>query len=491
MLRPMPELSGVVPDRRRLSGLSWLGHPAAYAIGSPILSVLGAGTMIAAPWLLTPAAFGAFSLLSSLQQLAGRTDLGLSQLADRDLSGESGARDPDRARAILRARWVLGAAGLVTVMPAIVLWAWASGRLSPLDTALALFGGIAAMVAAGPVTVHRAQGRLREFAARSLMLQVGMTAPRLGGLLLGGITGCFATLAVWYALGALLAPPERSRRHTLPVLPLLRAALPMFAFSWLWLGYLLANRWLSSLLSGPAEFGLFAFGANLCFTALGVLAAVAQVHYPAVVAGARLGACPGRSAAIARGASVLAMLLGAAVGCLIPLVVPVVGWAFTQYRGSEAAAAILGISCVPMGVVAWYMPIVVALAQSPIAEAARTLGPAFATLGIGMALGDGQAGIVGQAWGCVAGGLVLLAGLAAALTRLGILSRAGALRLVAIVSAECLLLAVLACTVVPGEVRPSAEVATTMAATPSATERGIRRVSRLEPSLATTEGAVR
>lgn len=491
MLSRVPELSGAVPTRKGPADLSWLGRPAAYAIGSPVLSILGAGTMIAAPWLLTPAAFGAFSLLSSLQQLAGRTDFGLSQLADRDLSGDPGARTSDRAQAILRARWILGAAGILTVMPAAVLWAWMSGELSPLDTALALFGGIAAMVAAGPITVHRAQGRLREFTARSLMLQVGMTVPRLGGLLLGGITGCFGTLAVWYALGAWLSPPERSRKPAHPVLPLLRDALPMFAFSWLWLAYLLANRWLSSLLSSHEEFGLFAFGANLCFTALGILAAVAQVRYPAVVAGARLAACPSRVAAAEREACLLALALGATVGCLFPLIDPVVGWVFAQYRGGEAAAAILGISCVPVGVAAWYMPVVVALARSPIVEAARTLGPAFAALAIGMALGDAQAGIAGQAWGCVAGSLVLLAGQAAALSRLGVLSRAGALRLAGIVTLECLLLAGLACVLVPNEPSPPVRPSQAKGVAASSPEAEFGRAPRTQPSRAVSKGASR
>ena len=455
MLSPVPDLPGAVPARRILSGPSWFGRPAAYAVGSPILSILGAGTMIVAPWLLAPSAFGAFSLLSSLQQFAGRTDFGLSQLADRDLSGGSGAGDPDRARTILRARWILGAVGLVTVVPAAALWAWASGRLSPLDTALALFAGIAGMVAVGPVTIHRAQGRIREFTALSLFLQAGMTAPRLGGLLLGGVTGCFAAMAAWLAMGAVLAPTGRPPGPVNPVLPLMRAALPMFAFSWLWLSYLLANRWLASLLSGPTEFGLFAFGANLSFTALGILVSVAQLRYPAVLAGARLAACPRRRAGIAREAVLLALALAAVVACLTPCVAPAVDWAFPRYQGGEVAAAILGIACVPVGVAAWYMPVAVALTRSPVAEAVRTLGPAFAVLGTGMALGDAWAGIDGQAWGCVASGLTLLAGLIATLRRLGILDWAGGLRLMAVTSAACLLLAGLGLAILPDASGPS------------------------------------
>ncbi len=119
------------------------------------------------------------------------------------------------------------------------------------------------MVAAGPVTVHRARGRIGPFTASALLLQAGMTAPRLLGLLLGGVTGCFAVLAAWYGLAAcLLVSPGRRRERRAPMWPIVRTALPMFVFSWLWLAYLLANRWLSATLSEPTAFGLFAFGAT-------------------------------------------------------------------------------------------------------------------------------------------------------------------------------------------------------------------------------------
>ncbi len=47
--------------RNIFAGPAWLGHPSAYTIGSPLLSLMGAGTMIVAPGLLAPAAFGVCS----------------------------------------------------------------------------------------------------------------------------------------------------------------------------------------------------------------------------------------------------------------------------------------------------------------------------------------------------------------------------------------------------------------------------------------------
>ncbi len=100
------------------------------------------------------------------------------------------------------------------------------------------------------------------------------------------------------------------------------------------------------------------------------------------------------------------------------------------------------------------MPVVVALVRAPVAEAFLVLGPAFVALALGMTFGDAWLGIAGQAWGCVAGGLVLLAGLVAALARLGILVRRGAAAVLAFAAVECLMLAGLVATVGPGAPAP-------------------------------------
>jgi hypothetical protein len=99
------------------------------------------------------------------------------------------------------------------------------------------------MLANGPVTVFRATSKIWEFTASALLLQAGLTAPRLAGLAVGGVTGCFAALALWYGLLAALlsrsaAPP--AARPT-PLLPLLRLALPLFAFNACWEIYLSTN----------------------------------------------------------------------------------------------------------------------------------------------------------------------------------------------------------------------------------------------------------
>jgi hypothetical protein len=71
---------------RQARGLQWLGHRGAYTVGVMVVTVLGAGTTLIAPRLLGPVAFGTFALLTSLFQYATKADLGLSQLADKQLT---------------------------------------------------------------------------------------------------------------------------------------------------------------------------------------------------------------------------------------------------------------------------------------------------------------------------------------------------------------------------------------------------------------------
>lgn len=267
---------------RRLPALAWLSRPTAYALGAIVLTALGAGTTIVAPRLLDPAAFGAFTLLTSLFGYAGSADLGLSQLVDREIAGRPDGA-PAIAAAIMQARWLAGAAIMALLLPVTMLMAAFHSALSPLDSLLAAAGGVAGMISNGPVTLFRAASRIWDLTFSALLLQAGMTAPRLLGLLAGGVTGCFAAVAVWYGACALfLARPKPRERGAaaIPLLPLIRAALPLFALHAAWQVYLTANRWISSVLSSPYELGLFSFGASLATIGMSLLGAFSQVRYP-------------------------------------------------------------------------------------------------------------------------------------------------------------------------------------------------------------------
>ncbi|RVU15947.1 lipopolysaccharide biosynthesis protein [Methylobacterium oryzihabitans] len=428
--------SAALRGLRRRPGLGWLGHPSAYAVGVCVVSLLSMATTLVVPHLLDPAAFGAFALLGTVLQYAARADLGLSQLADRDLASRPDA-PAGRGDELLRASWALGLIALAVLVPAAMAAAWASGRFAPLDAALAVAGGVLGMVAHAPTMLYRAAAQHWEFTTLALLQQAGLTAPRLAGLVLGGVTGCFAALVLWSGgLALLFGRP----RHALMPRPralaaMVRAGLPLFVFNALWLVYMTANRWVSAALSNPEQLGLFAFGANLAMVGLALVGAIAQVRYPRLLAALARAPRHGPGsplATIEREAARTGLVLAAIAVAAVFLAGPAIRWIFPAYAGATGATVGLALSCVPLGVVAWIVPMAMVLTDDPLAEAARVLGPSLAILVGAIALADAGAGITGQGFACAGAGLVLLARLAAMLRRAGILSRRGARRLVAL-----------------------------------------------------------
>lgn len=429
----LPRSAALLGVRRRI-GLSFLGNPSAYAVGVCVVSLLSMATTLIVPRLLDPVAFGGFALLVTMFQYAARADLGLSQLADRDLAG-GGASDPAAAAArgveLLRASWALGLAAAALLVPLAVAGAVLSGRFAPGDAALAVIAGVLGMVAHAPTTIYRAASQHWDFALLALLQHAGLTAPRLAGLLIGGVTGCFAALTLWSGLLALAFAQPRHAFAWRPaaVLPMVLAALPMFVFNSLWLLALTANRWISAFLSAPDQLGLFAFGANLAMIGLANIGAVAQVRYPTLL-GAMARSPEGRSDLLEReirraGLALAAVALGAVV-----LTAPMIALLFPGYEGAAGATVWLALACVPLGSVAWIVPMATVLTDAPLRDGLRVFGPALAVLAGAMTAGDALAGIAGQGFACAGAGLFLLVGLIGLFRRAGILSPEAARRAV-------------------------------------------------------------
>lgn len=414
---------------RRMPAMSLFERRITYAVGVVILSILSAGTMLVAPRLLDPAAFGIFALLTSLFHYAGKSDLGLSQLADREIALDAGDID-ERGAAIMRLLWLSTWSVLLLLVPAAMAAAMWLGA-PPLATGLALAGGALGTVAHGPASIHRAASRIWEFSVSSLLLHAGMTLPRLAGLVLGGVTGSFAVLVAWYgALAVLLAPPRpRMPGPTAPVLPLLKAGLPLFAFNALWLFYLTANRWISAAMTPAIEFGLFAFAASLALVGLGLVGAVAQVRYPRILSQIRE-TTPERGSALMETEILrvgFALFIVALAACLVAP--QLVAMLFPQYEGAAQSTVALAVSCVPLGVMAGTMPMAIVLSRRPGIDSLRLLVPGIAVLASAMVIGNLQAGITGQAWACVIGALLLLLAYTNLLRRYGALTRLASLRI--------------------------------------------------------------
>ncbi|WP_019904411.1 oligosaccharide flippase family protein [Methylobacterium sp. 77] len=426
----IPRSAALRGIRRRI-GLDWLGHPSAYAIGVCLVSLLSMGTTLIIPRLLDPAAFGSFALLGTLFQYAARSDLGLSQLADRDLASRPHAAAA-RSAEILQASWALGLIGVVVLTPVAVAAALASGRFAPLDAALAVIGGVLGMVAHAPTMIYRAASQHWDFTLLALVQQAGLTAPRLAGLVLGGVTGCFAALALWSVLLlALFGQPQRAFAWKIgPLAGMVRQALPLFVFNGLWLAYMTSNRWVSAFLSAPEQLGLFAFGANLAMVGLAIVGAVAQVRYPKLLSG--VASTPeATSAMFEHEARRVGLVLAGIALLAIFLTGPVIALLFPGYEAATSATIGLALSCVPLGVVAWTIPMAMVLTDKPLVEALRLFVPALVVLVALIVVGDSYAGIAGQGWGCALAGLLTFVGLVAMLRRARIVAAVEARRMAA------------------------------------------------------------
>ena len=408
----------------------WLGKPAAYAIGAPVMNVIGAVTTVLAPMILEPAVFGAFALLTVLFQNAMYFDLGLSQLGDKIL-GANGIVTHAVIEDLVQARWPIAMAAASFLVPMAVIIAMVDGHFTPTDGVIAVLAGLAMMIANGRVVAYRTQSRTGEFTVSALLLQAGLTLPRLIGLLVAGVTGCFSMLALWYgACAATLAKPQRIDKERIArSMRLVRAGLPFFAFGAAWIFYMTANRWFSSALSDHHDFGLFAFGANLCAIAVTVLGSIAQVRYPKVIVAFHRSSVEG-SAMVWKDVVTLGVGLTIAVAAGALLARPVIHAVFPEYDEAYTATIILGATCIPLGIVTWLLPVAIAFSTKPVLHGARLFVPALLAMGVGMVAGNSTGGIVGQAWACVGASFLLVMMLFVHMRWIGILETRVCRRLV-------------------------------------------------------------
>jgi beta-glucanase (GH16 family) len=259
--------------------------------------------------------------------------------------------------------------------------------------------------------------------------------PRLLGLLLDGITGSFLALLLWYGAVVicfqLRQPPLSHFRATGQVLHAnLKASLPLFAFAAAWTLYLSANRWIAAGLSTPRDLGLFSIGANLALTGVTTLGGIADVHYPRWLVKLGASRAGSQSDVIAKEAFGVAAVVSIAVLAFVPLAGPAIKVVFPAYVGSAPATVALAIGCIPLAVVAWFLPVAIAVSRRPTQDALLVFGPATAVLIIGMTAGGRMAGIEGQSWGCCASGIAALVGIAAVLIKTDILNLRAAGRFV-------------------------------------------------------------
>jgi O-antigen/teichoic acid export membrane protein len=331
---------------------SWLSRPASYAVLAPLVTIAGAATTIAAPILLEPASFSSFILLMSVFQYIADFDLGLARLVDRTFSKPC-IDMTGRLRAVGLARALVAATMLAAVLIAAVISCSA-------PTALAGVAGVAFMLSNGPLAYYRATQDILAFTLTALLMQIGLSLPRLLGLLTGGVTGCMVALAAWYFMTAVVLNIPfayvPTGRRTAPLWPLFADAFPLCIFSALWLLYLLSNRWVSFTVSSPIDAGLFGFGANLVVIGVGVFGLVAQAYYPRHLAEID-------QVSLYRELSHLLVLITG--GALVSVLFCRFGlqYIFPHFAGAASSSAVVLISGIPLCLCAWLIPLVIASSE--------------------------------------------------------------------------------------------------------------------------------
>jgi O-antigen/teichoic acid export membrane protein len=420
----MPQRLGRLLDTR-------LGRVALYGL-SPALSVVNALVGLLLPALLGPAAFGQYSLAVTLFQYGLIFDFGVSQLIDRRVpvllsTGPRSALDRFVSD-MLWLRLYVAAATLSggAVILAALAWSdrlafgWGSGFLS-------LAAGIGFMLALGPVSVLRASSDRAGFAASNGLLMVILAIARPIGVVVDGVLGCFAALAVCYgaAAGAMQMEmrPDPAHRLRLSAVPkILAQSSPLFITSLIWAFYMTANRWVVSLDARQLELGYFAFGSNVVYLIVGSVGVLAPYYYPAMTARLATGADYCVSGRLLRDMSglVVMMALATVIGVLIgPFFVDLL---YPKFSGSGAVMRLLLVALPALSLATWLMPLALSVARRPWVQGLLVYALSLVLLMVVTRVGYIRGGIDGAAWG-LSVSAVPLVGLQLAALRAGRVTR--------------------------------------------------------------------
>ncbi len=372
--------------------MALLSRPAVFGGLMPVVTIGNALVGMALPKLMTPYAFGTYSLVVTLFQYGLIFDVGASQLIDRTIPAHLGRGEVQIAEQVgqelLWLRLFVAAATLAVIAP--TLFGLALLGVLPFRPGLGLLSalaGIAYMIALGPACIYRANSARRNYALSCIALSVGLVVARPGGLLAGGMAGCFAALAAWYVGFAVLfhgrMPPRVALRPTARRSgTLLARGLPFFATSFIWAFYVTGNRWFAASLIPRAAFGEFAFAANIFSLLVGAAGAFSAFWYPRLSESIARGGAYAASGRLWRdcGRLMAAMALLMAVGIglaglLITLIYP-------QYRLGVSTARIMLVGVPPVVLAAWLMPVSLSNGHKPWIDGLVVFPAATALLGV-------------------------------------------------------------------------------------------------------------
>jgi hypothetical protein len=373
-------------SRQQLVQTSWLQNRFTYIVLTPLLTLTGAATTIAAPMLLDPTSFGDFALLSSIFLYTTDFDLGLSRLSDRLLSTSN---DASIVSDLLIARY--------SVASILAIFMLTLGYFTNFLIIVAGFAGIALMLSNGPMVIYRARSQIAALTLTSLLMQFGMTLPRLIGLLVDGVRGCILALALWFSMTAIVLNGQfLLQLKRLPIsrlFSLFGESVPLFIFGSLWLLYLLSSRWVCWLISTPINLGLFSFGANLTSTGIALIGTISQAYYPRHLASPS-------SDRLSR--ELLAVMGLATAGCLAGVLFCryALDSIFPHFIGSEACTSAMLFSSIPLSLSTWFVPLVIARSNRPLRESLIIVPLSIFWLFALMHAFEPVFGLEGLAWAC-------------------------------------------------------------------------------------------
>jgi len=354
---------------------AFLSKPAVYGVFIPVVSLLNALVGILLPALMTPTVFGEYSLAMTLFQYGLIFDSGVGQLIDRWIPPALERGELEDAEFIgqrlLWVRWYIGVIVFAVVATALIVLA-AMGEL-PFDLSIGLlsaFAGILYMIALGPGFIYRAYSARRNYAFAIGTLSIGLVVARPLGLIVGGLTGLFSALAIWYFAFTCFFSWKMPARLSLrtpytQALTLVGRGLPFFATSFIWAFYLTANRWFASRLMDPTTFGHFAFSANIYSLLIGAVGGLNAFYYPKIVGRIASESRFALSGKITLDCGKLVVAIGGIVAVGIILTPTLLGVIYPQYVPSTDTVRILLTAVPAMILVSWLMPISLSAGRRP------------------------------------------------------------------------------------------------------------------------------
>jgi O-antigen/teichoic acid export membrane protein len=402
----------------RAAAKTLLARPAVFGSLIPIVTVLNAVVGMLLPQMMEPRTFGEYSLVVTLFNYGLIFDLGVSQIIDRRIPAYLGAGQAGRALSIGdRLLWVRLSIGVITfAVTSLALTTLATENRLPFSLSAGLFAafaGLADMVALGPVCIHRARSERRDYAIRVAILLSGLVFARLGGLIAGGLVGCFAALSVWYTCCALsfhwhmpLKVAERPKAQE--VISLITQGIPFFATAFIWAFYVTGNRWIASFLIPSDQFGLFAFSANIFSLLVGAAGGFSAFYYPKMAERIAQSNPYAVSGLLTRD---LCGLTGAMAGMTaigIGLAGILTRTIYPHYlQGVETARVIL-VAVPPMVLASWLMPLSLSTGKRPLVDGLVIYPFASVILAIAIYLLYRQFGDEGAAWASTISALPLV-----------------------------------------------------------------------------------